>query len=145
MRECRTVRHPVSPVQEWTKMRMPEPVRYRNNGTQTGTGKRGHSPVPECSCTGLRYRMPECRCRRHRHRWRCPATQRKIWELLVLKSAVQFCKSPLKAPTHQPREEASGQTGWAEREAGTTVREMVTGREKSLVPLPSSPWKNYEY
>jgi hypothetical protein len=29
----RTVRHPVSPVPEWTKIPMPEPVRYRNKGT----------------------------------------------------------------------------------------------------------------
>ncbi len=48
MPECRTVRHPVSPVPEWTKMPMPGPVRYRNKGTQSGTG--------------LIYRMPECRC-----------------------------------------------------------------------------------
>ncbi len=30
MPECRTVRHPVSPVLEWTKILMPEPVPYRN-------------------------------------------------------------------------------------------------------------------
>ncbi len=32
--ECRTVRHPVSPVPEWIKIPMPEPVRYRNKGTK---------------------------------------------------------------------------------------------------------------
>ncbi len=32
MPERRTVRHPVSPVPEWTKKLMPEPVPYRNNG-----------------------------------------------------------------------------------------------------------------
>ncbi len=30
MPECRTVRHLVSPVPEWTKMSMSEPVQYRN-------------------------------------------------------------------------------------------------------------------
>ncbi len=30
MPECGTARHPVSPVQEWTKIPMLEPVRYRN-------------------------------------------------------------------------------------------------------------------
>ncbi len=34
----RTVRHPVIPLPEWTKIPMPEPVRYRNKGTQSGTG-----------------------------------------------------------------------------------------------------------
>ncbi len=38
MPECRTVRHPVSPVPEWTKMLMPEPFQYRNKRTQSGTG-----------------------------------------------------------------------------------------------------------
>jgi hypothetical protein len=52
--KCRTVRHPVSPVLEWTKISMPEPARY--------TGRRGPSPVQECSGTGQRHRMPECRC-----------------------------------------------------------------------------------
>ncbi len=52
--------------------------RYRNEQkyrcrNQSGSGKRGPSPVPECSGTGLRYRMPERRCRRHRPRCRCPA------------------------------------------------------------------------
>ncbi len=32
MAECRTVRHSVSPVPEWTKKLMLEPVQYRNNG-----------------------------------------------------------------------------------------------------------------
>ncbi len=41
--------------------------------SQSGTGIRGPSPVPECSSTGLRYRKPEFRCRRHRPRCRCPA------------------------------------------------------------------------
>ncbi len=36
--ECRNVRHPVSPVPEWKQMSMPEPVRYRNKGTQSGIG-----------------------------------------------------------------------------------------------------------
>ncbi len=49
MLECRPVRHPVSPVPEWTK------CRCRN---QSGTGIRGPSPVTEFSGTGLRYRMP---------------------------------------------------------------------------------------
>jgi hypothetical protein len=45
-------------------------VRYRNEQkmpileppvTQSGTGIRGTSPVPEYSGAGLRYKMPECR------------------------------------------------------------------------------------
>jgi hypothetical protein len=53
-------------------------VRYRNKQkircrTQSGTGIRGPSPVPEYSGTCLRYRMLECRCRRHRPQCRCPA------------------------------------------------------------------------
>ncbi len=56
--KCRTVRHPISPVPEWTKIPLPEPVWFRNKGTQ--------------SCTG-RYRMPECRCRRHRPQCRWTA------------------------------------------------------------------------
>ncbi len=40
MPECRTVRHIISPVPEWTKISMPEPVQYRNKGP---------SPVPEWS------------------------------------------------------------------------------------------------
>jgi hypothetical protein len=62
MPESRTVRHLVSPVPEWTKIPMPEPVQYRNKGPQSGTR--------------LRYRIPECRCRRHRTRCRCPAMGR---------------------------------------------------------------------
>ncbi len=38
MPECRTVRHPVSPVPEWPKIPMLEPARYRNKKTQSGTG-----------------------------------------------------------------------------------------------------------
>ncbi len=38
MRECRTVRHLISPVSEWTKTLMPEPVRYRGKRTPSGTG-----------------------------------------------------------------------------------------------------------
>ncbi len=34
--KCRTVRHPVSPISEWKRIQMPEPVRYRNKGTQSG-------------------------------------------------------------------------------------------------------------
>jgi hypothetical protein len=64
MPECRTVRHPVSPVPQWTK------CWCRN---QSDTGIRGPSPVPECSGTGLRYRMLECRCRRRRPWCRCLA------------------------------------------------------------------------
>jgi hypothetical protein len=37
MPECRTVRHLISPVPEWTKTPMPEPVRYRDKRTQSGT------------------------------------------------------------------------------------------------------------
>jgi hypothetical protein len=48
MPECRTVRHLISPVPEWTKKPVLEPVRYRDKRTQSGTGQR--------------YRMPECRC-----------------------------------------------------------------------------------
>jgi hypothetical protein len=55
--KCRTVWHPVSPVTERTEMPMPEPVRYRNKGTQSGTG--------------LRSRMLEYRCWPHRPRCRC--------------------------------------------------------------------------
>jgi hypothetical protein len=51
-----TVRHPVSPVPKWTKIPMPEQVRYRNKGTQSGSGMLWY-PV-----SGLRYRIPECRC-----------------------------------------------------------------------------------
>jgi hypothetical protein len=32
MPECRTVRHPVSPVTDWKRMPMPRPVRYRKKG-----------------------------------------------------------------------------------------------------------------
>ncbi len=45
--KCRTVRHPVCPVPDWKRMHMRDPVRYRNKGTQSGTG--------------LRCRKPECR------------------------------------------------------------------------------------
>jgi hypothetical protein len=31
-----------------------------STGTQFSTGKRGPSPVAECSGSGLRYWMPEC-------------------------------------------------------------------------------------
>ncbi len=53
-------------------------VRFRNEQkcqcrNQSGTGRRGHSPVPESHGTGLRYRMSECRCRRHRYWSRCPS------------------------------------------------------------------------
>jgi hypothetical protein len=34
--ECRTIRHPVSPVPDWKKLTMPEPGRYRNKATQSG-------------------------------------------------------------------------------------------------------------
>ncbi len=52
-------------------------VRYRNEQDcqchkQSGTGRRGPSPVPECFGR-LRYWMPEWRCRRHRPRCRRPA------------------------------------------------------------------------
>ncbi len=36
MPECRTVRHPVSPVQDWKKLMMPEHLRYRTKLTQPG-------------------------------------------------------------------------------------------------------------
>jgi hypothetical protein len=36
MPECRTVRHPVSPVPDCKKLTMPEQVRYRNKLTQSG-------------------------------------------------------------------------------------------------------------
>ncbi len=36
MPECRTVRHPVSPVPDWKKLTMPEQVRYRTKLTQSG-------------------------------------------------------------------------------------------------------------
>ncbi len=50
-----TVRHPVSPVPEWTTLPMPEPVRYRNKGTQSGTGmiRYRNDPVPDWD-TGCR-------------------------------------------------------------------------------------------
>jgi hypothetical protein len=35
MPECRTVRHPVSPVPDWKKLTMPEQVRYRTKVTQS--------------------------------------------------------------------------------------------------------------
>jgi hypothetical protein len=38
MPECRTVRHPVSPVHKWTRLPVLEAVRYRDKGTQSGTG-----------------------------------------------------------------------------------------------------------
>jgi hypothetical protein len=36
MLECRTVRHPVSPVPESKKLTVPEPVRYRTKLMQSG-------------------------------------------------------------------------------------------------------------
>jgi hypothetical protein len=36
MPECRTVRHPVSPVPDWKKLTIPEQVRYRTKLTQSG-------------------------------------------------------------------------------------------------------------
>ncbi len=36
MPECRTVRHPVSPVPDWKKLTMPEQVQYRTKLTQSG-------------------------------------------------------------------------------------------------------------
>ncbi len=36
MPECRTVRHPVSPVPDWKKLMMPEQVRYQTKLTQSG-------------------------------------------------------------------------------------------------------------
>jgi hypothetical protein len=59
MSECRTVRHPFSPVPEQTKMPTPDPFRCRKKGTQSGTG--------------LKDRIAECQCRRHRPRCRCSA------------------------------------------------------------------------
>jgi hypothetical protein len=38
MPECRTVRHLVSPVPEWKRVPMPEPVRNLNKKTQSVTG-----------------------------------------------------------------------------------------------------------
>jgi hypothetical protein len=35
MPECRTVRHPVSPVSDWKKLTIPEQVLYRTNLTQS--------------------------------------------------------------------------------------------------------------
>ncbi len=35
MPECRTVRHPVSPVPDWKKLTMPKPVRYRTKLTES--------------------------------------------------------------------------------------------------------------
>ncbi len=37
MPECQTVRNLISPVPEWTKTPMPEPVRFRDKRTQSGT------------------------------------------------------------------------------------------------------------
>ncbi len=36
MPECRTVRHPISPVPEWTELTMPGQVQYRTKLTQSG-------------------------------------------------------------------------------------------------------------
>jgi hypothetical protein len=36
MPECRTVRHPVSPVPDWKNLTMPEQVQYRTKRTQSG-------------------------------------------------------------------------------------------------------------
>ncbi len=36
MLECRTVRHPVSPIPDWKKLTMPKPVRYWTKLTQSG-------------------------------------------------------------------------------------------------------------
>ncbi len=36
MPECRTVRHPVSPVPDWNKLTMPEKVRYQTKLSQSG-------------------------------------------------------------------------------------------------------------
>jgi hypothetical protein len=36
--ECRTLRHPVSPVPELKEISMPESVRYRNKVNQSSTG-----------------------------------------------------------------------------------------------------------
>ncbi len=36
MPECRTVRHPVSPVPDWKKLTMLEQVRYQTKLTQSG-------------------------------------------------------------------------------------------------------------
>ncbi len=41
--------------------------------SESGTGTRGPSLVPEISGTRLRCCMPKYRCRRHRPRWRCSA------------------------------------------------------------------------
>jgi hypothetical protein len=81
MPECRIVRHPGSPVPGWTKIPMPEPVRYRNNGT---------SLIPECSGTGLRSRMPECRCRRHQPRCR---SMFLMFYLLLFGNILPLCLS----------------------------------------------------
>jgi hypothetical protein len=37
MPQCQTVQHLVSPVPDWKTGTMPEPVRFRNKGTQSGT------------------------------------------------------------------------------------------------------------
>jgi hypothetical protein len=44
MPECRTVRHPVSPVPVWKKLTMPEQVQYRTKVTQSSIF---FSPVPD--------------------------------------------------------------------------------------------------
>ncbi len=36
MPECRTIRHPVSPVSDWKKLTMPEQIQYRTKLTQSG-------------------------------------------------------------------------------------------------------------
>jgi hypothetical protein len=52
--------------------------RYRNKQkfrcrNQSGSGIRGPSPVPDCSCIRLSCRMLECRCRwyRNKQKFRC--------------------------------------------------------------------------
>ncbi len=59
MPECLTAWHPVSLVPEWTKIPMPEPVRYWNKGAQSGTGMLWYRT--EIQDAGPRCR-PRCRC-----------------------------------------------------------------------------------
>jgi hypothetical protein len=60
--ECQTVQHPFSLVLEWTKLPMPEAVRYRDRGKQSGTWifrYQTEIKMPECQC---RLHWPWCRC-----------------------------------------------------------------------------------
>ncbi len=84
-------------------------VRYQNEQkcrywNQSDTGRRGPSPVQECSGTGLRYRMPEC-------------IQRSLQKMFFSPSAVDGAVRDIE---EAPYIVLAEHEGWEEREFPAT-------------------------